>query len=884
MRRSAIFILSFFILMPLVFGFAGQTKMRIDEIYNNTASRILLSPTNYVEINSDAKFTGTGAIKLPVGDISERPTPEVGMLRYNSEEESFEGYDGSEWGAIGGAGGGGGSAGINFVPDSSFEKNELLLDVDENGTGSYQTFDDNNKLDSEFNSFYFRSVWQGVTNNDTFIKDTFARTDLDGKQGLFSIWVKANADNFELCLRTDDPNFESACEDAYKLNVIGDNTWRKYEIPFIYGASSVQYDVRNSDYTGSATIEIDNIYIGTMPDGYISKIDTTITDWESFTPGFGGVSLGTGFYQYGYKRRVGDNLEVKAGFRLGTGGSLVGNLGMIIPDGLVIDTSKLGDFPFKISGEGIIHDAGNDIFNTKVFITNPTNVSLKYLADQQASTANPITSLPDVNATQPMVWVAGDEINFSFTAPIVGWSTDYSTVVSQNTELTAKTANEFSARISSSGVVLSENYDWINGNCVYDSVDGSYGCTLNNLNITNPLACTIGESFTNRNVVYSRTTSTTNLVRFVARLSTTDTVSSADFDVHCSKQGADVNKSATIVGKFEQISKEVIRPNYIINGNFDFWQRGASASLSTSTYLADRWLNGFLNNNSANISRQTFANIAGEPPGSKYFHRFEYPSSTNNSNERVNVLQRIEDVTRLAGKTVTVSMWVKANANKFIAIEIQQIFGISPAINGSGSKKFAIGTTWQKITHTISIPSVEGKSIGDTNYTGLIIWLSAGSDINDRTDSLGNQSGTFDIAQVKLEEGDTATPFVLAGGTIEGELAACQRYYEQSSFGAIGAQAQGYVYIAPFNIINGDAAQFGGSFFRIVKRVIPTVTLYGVDYTGTAPNTINVNGVSRPALAEGVSASGFRRITNTSGVTWNSFSNVAYNWVADAEF
>lgn len=325
-------------------------------------------------------------------------------------------------------------------------------------------------------------------------------------------------------------------------------------------------------------------------------------------------------------------------------------------------------------------------------------------------------------------------------------------------------------------------------------------------------------------------------------------------------------------------------PNYIINGNFDFWQRGASASLSTSTYLADRWLNGFLNNNSANISRQTFANIAGEPPGSKYFHRFEYPSSTNNSNERVNVLQRIEGVTRLAGKTVTVSMWVKANANKFIAIEMQQIFGISPSINVSGSKKFAIGTTWQKITHTISIPSVEGKSIGDTSYTNLVIWLSGGSDINDRTESLGNQSGTFDIAQVKLEEGDTATPFVLAGGTIEGELAACQRYYEQSSFGAIGGQALGYVYTAPFNIINGDHAQFGGSFFRTVKRATPTVTLYGVDNTGTAPNTINIGGVSRPALAEGVSASGFRRITNISGVTWNSFSNVAYNWVADAEF
>ena len=44
------------------------------------------------------------ALKVPVGTEAQRPTPETGQLRFNSDATSFEGYDGSAWGAIGGAG------------------------------------------------------------------------------------------------------------------------------------------------------------------------------------------------------------------------------------------------------------------------------------------------------------------------------------------------------------------------------------------------------------------------------------------------------------------------------------------------------------------------------------------------------------------------------------------------------------------------------------------------------------------------------------------------------------------------------------------------------------------------------------------------------------
>ena len=46
--------------------------------------------------------SGDGAIKLPVGNTSQRPTPSAGMIRYNTQASQFEGYDGIAWAGLGG--------------------------------------------------------------------------------------------------------------------------------------------------------------------------------------------------------------------------------------------------------------------------------------------------------------------------------------------------------------------------------------------------------------------------------------------------------------------------------------------------------------------------------------------------------------------------------------------------------------------------------------------------------------------------------------------------------------------------------------------------------------------------------------------------------------
>jgi len=50
----------------------------------------------------NAKITSTGALILPVGTTAQRPnTPVVGMFRFNSTIDRFEGYNGSSWVTLG---------------------------------------------------------------------------------------------------------------------------------------------------------------------------------------------------------------------------------------------------------------------------------------------------------------------------------------------------------------------------------------------------------------------------------------------------------------------------------------------------------------------------------------------------------------------------------------------------------------------------------------------------------------------------------------------------------------------------------------------------------------------------------------------------------------
>lgn len=63
-----------------------------DNTITNTVGDMTFTPATGVTV-----FTGTGSVRLPAGTTANRPAaPQVGMIRYNTNDNLFEGYDG-QW-------------------------------------------------------------------------------------------------------------------------------------------------------------------------------------------------------------------------------------------------------------------------------------------------------------------------------------------------------------------------------------------------------------------------------------------------------------------------------------------------------------------------------------------------------------------------------------------------------------------------------------------------------------------------------------------------------------------------------------------------------------------------------------------------------------------
>jgi hypothetical protein len=240
------------------------------------------------------------------------------------------------------------------------------------------------------------------------------------------------------------------------------------------------------------------------------------------------------------------------------------------------------------------------------------------------------------------------------------------------------------------------------------------------------------------------------------------------------------------------------RENILINGGFDVWQRGTSQT-SSGYGSDDRWDNGNGVSTKTN-SRQSFTVGQTDVPNNPEYYSRTVVTSVVGADNYVIKRQFIEGVTKSSGQTFTLSFYAKADASKNIAIEGQQFFGTggspSAPVYSIDVQTISLTTSWAKYTVNMTFPSVSGKTLGtnDNSSFAISFWFDAGSSYNSRTNSLGQQSGTFDIAQVKLEQGSTATDWVYEDyGTT---LAKCQRYYYTSQRRISGYAVVGSVGVA----------------------------------------------------------------------------------------
>jgi hypothetical protein len=213
----------------------------------------------------------------------------------------------------------------------------------------------------------------------------------------------------------------------------------------------------------------------------------------------------------------------------------------------------------------------------------------------------------------------------------------------------------------------------------------------------------------------------------------------------------------------------------------DIWQRGTTNSMAASTtrssgFGADRFQMETGANQATTISRQSVSDTTNLP-SIQYCTRIQRNSGQTGTGTQY-YTQSLETANSipLVGKTVTLSFYARAGANYSPTSSI-----LKPTIwsntttdsnvwaggwNTVTSSSVTLTTTWQRFSVTGTITATQTQiAIG-------FEWSPTGT---------AGANDYYEVTGVQLELGSIATTFSRAGGTIQGELAACQRYHHRFS-------------------------------------------------------------------------------------------------------
>jgi len=90
----------------------GALNLNTHKVINVVAGTVAGDAVEYVQFTTafvNPSFTGTGFMLIPKGTTAQRPvSPVDGQMRYNTDTNQFEGYQGGAWGQLGGGATGGG--------------------------------------------------------------------------------------------------------------------------------------------------------------------------------------------------------------------------------------------------------------------------------------------------------------------------------------------------------------------------------------------------------------------------------------------------------------------------------------------------------------------------------------------------------------------------------------------------------------------------------------------------------------------------------------------------------------------------------------------------------------------------------------------------------
>ncbi|WP_313064427.1 phage tail protein [Pseudomonas sp.] len=283
---------------------------------------------------------------------------------------------------------------------------------------------------------------------------------------------------------------------------------------------------------------------------------------------------------------------------------------------------------------------------------------------------------------------------------------------------------------------------------------------------------------------------------------------------------------AQIESPSQAFPAHVFRKNRLINGNFDIWQRGVTGQVGNlagppqAFYGPDRWIVYLPANSTATWSRIAFEPGAGFNEGT-----YALRVARSGANDGVNISQRIEGVEVLAGKSATISFYMRSSISHKCGVILRQSFGPGGSDAGAGvGAEITVTTEFKRYVVTLDVPSIKGKNRAVTgDYLELVFG------------SLGKGNYTLDLASVQIEGGTIATEMELR--TFAQELALCQRYYEKTfshevapsdSSGGSGA-LMSVVYMNQTGAASQPVVMWS---YKVEKRMIPSVRLYSPNASG----------------------------------------------------
>ena len=276
--------------------------------------------------------------------------------------------------------------------------------------------------------------------------------------------------------------------------------------------------------------------------------------------------------------------------------------------------------------------------------------------------------------------------------------------------------------------------------------------------------------------------------------------------------------------------------NTVINGAMEVWQRGTAATaVGSGTFLADRWQAvraGFAAG--ATQSRQATGDTTNLPD-IQYCARVQRDSG-NTSTAEIYIGQNYETVNSipLAGETMVFSFYARKGANYSAA---SNALGLRVATGTGTDQNFITGS----YTGSTNIYNATAATL-TTTWTRFSVSFTVGTTatqlgfyFNYLPVGTAGANDYFEITGVQLELGSTATTFSRTGGTIQGELAACQRYYYRS------IPTNGY---SPFCYANAKSSTeaIGYLTFPVPLRIAPSsIDFSGLSFLNTSQSFFNLS-------------------------------------------